>query len=73
VTKTISLSDETYNCLKKIKRKPESFSDVIMRLIGNKGGLTEILNLYPELKEGNDLEVVVEEYEKEFNTKQEKI
>jgi len=44
-----------------------------MRLIGNKGGLTEILNLYPELKEGNDLEVVVEEYEKEFNTKQEKI
>ncbi|GBC74601.1 hypothetical protein HRbin05_00645 [archaeon HR05] len=33
MTKVISLSDEAYQALKKIKGKDESFSDVILRLI----------------------------------------
>ena len=33
MTKVISLSDEAYAALKKIKRKEESFSEVILRLI----------------------------------------
>ena len=60
MVKTISLSDEAYNLLKSIKRKDESFSDVIKRLIGSKGNLTEILDLYPELKDSEDFEMFVE-------------
>ncbi|MCS6767610.1 MAG: antitoxin VapB family protein [Candidatus Nitrosocaldus sp.] len=35
MTKVISLSDEAYKALKRIKGKDESFSDVILRLIGS--------------------------------------
>nr|MDO8082646.1 antitoxin VapB family protein [Candidatus Freyarchaeota archaeon] len=49
MTKTISLSDEAYELLKSIKRNDESFSDVIKRLVGKKGKLIDILDLYPEL------------------------
>ncbi len=67
MTKTISLSEKAYNLLKRIKSKKESFSDVIIRIIGKKGGLSEILDLYPELKEENELETVIDEFEKEFD------
>ena len=43
MVKTISLSDEAYNLLKSIKRKNESFSDVIKRLVGCKGRLSDCL------------------------------
>jgi len=33
MTKVISLSDEAYAALKRIKREGESFSDVIMRIV----------------------------------------
>lgn len=33
LTRVISLSEEAYEALKKLKRNDESFSDVIMRLI----------------------------------------
>jgi predicted CopG family antitoxin len=49
MTKTISLSDEAYELLKSIKRNDESFSDVIKRLVGKKGKLIDVLDLYPEL------------------------
>ncbi|BAJ50416.1 hypothetical protein CSUB_C0556 [Candidatus Caldarchaeum subterraneum] len=34
MTKVISLSDEAYAALKRIKREGESFSDVVLRLVG---------------------------------------
>lgn len=73
MTKTISLSDDAYNLLKRIKRKNESFSDVIKRIIGSKGNLMEIIDLYPELEGESELKTIVEEIEEEFNKKQEKI
>lgn len=73
MTKTISLSDDAYNILKRIKRKNESFSDVIKRIIGSKGNLMEIIDLYPELEGESELKTIVEEIEEEFNKKQEKI
>jgi len=69
MVKTISLSDEAYNLLKSIKRKDESFSDVIKRLIGNKGNLTEILDLYPELRDSEDFEKAVEDARKNISDK----
>ncbi len=56
MTKTISLSDEAYNLLKSVKRKNESFSDVIKRLVGSKGRLIDALEMYPELAESEDYE-----------------
>ena len=59
MTKTISLSDEAYELLKKVKRDNESFSDVIKRLVGRKGELSEILDMYPELKNVEEYEIAV--------------
>jgi predicted CopG family antitoxin len=61
MTKTISLSDEAYSLLRSVKRRDESFSDVIKRLIGNKGRLSEVLFIYPELKDVEEFEAAVEE------------
>jgi predicted CopG family antitoxin len=69
MAKTISLSDEAYNLLKSIKRRDESFSDVIKRLIGNKGNLSELLDLYPELKDSEDFEVAVEKAKKSIDNR----
>lgn len=53
MTKTISLSEDAYNTLKKLKLQGESFSDTILRLIKTKARLSDILPLYPELQ-GNE-------------------
>jgi predicted CopG family antitoxin len=65
MTKTISLSDEAYELLKSIKRNDESFSDVIKRLVGKKGKLIDILNLYPELSNIQEYGKAVAEIRKE--------
>jgi len=67
MTKTISLSDEAYNLLKSVKRKEESFSDVIKRLLGKKGRLSEVLFMYPELKNAEEFEIAVEEVKEKIN------
>ena len=66
MTKNITLSEEAYSVLRRIKRKNESFSDVIIRIIGNKGGLSEILDQYPELKDNTELETIINSFEKDF-------
>ncbi len=38
MTKVISLSEKAYGTLKKLKRPNESFSDVVMRIAGQKHG-----------------------------------
>ena len=43
LAKTIAVSNEVYEVLKKIKLPGESFSDVIMRLIKRRGSLLDIV------------------------------
>jgi len=43
LAKTIAVSNEVYELLKKIKLPGESFSDVIMRLIKRRGSLLDIV------------------------------
>ncbi len=64
MTKTISLSDEAYDLLKKRKMGKESFSDAIKRL-AVKGKLSEVLDLYPEITD--------KEYEKSAKDLRKKI
>lgn len=49
MTKTISLSDDAYCLLKKHKRRGESFSDAVRRLVASRSTLEDLLDLYPEL------------------------
>ncbi|MGQ9721550.1 MAG: antitoxin VapB family protein [Candidatus Jordarchaeum sp.] len=67
MTKTISLSDEAYKLLKSIKRNDESFSDVIKRLVGKKGKLIDVLDLYPELSDVREYEEAVGAIRKEMD------
>ncbi len=67
MAKTISLSDEAYNLLKSVKRKDESFSDVIKRLIGGRGNLIDVIDLYPELAGEKELETSVDMMRKDFD------
>lgn len=69
MTKTISLSDSAYELLKKVKRSNESFSEVITRLVGKKGKLTDIVDLYPELtgSSSEEYEESVKEMRKEVD------
>ncbi|MDI6640320.1 MAG: antitoxin VapB family protein [Methanocellales archaeon] len=64
MTKTISLSDEAYDLLKKMKLGKESFSDTIKKL-AERGKLSEVLDLYPEIKD--------EEYEESVKELRKKI
>ncbi|MBS7248007.1 MAG: antitoxin VapB family protein [Candidatus Jordarchaeales archaeon] len=73
MTRTISLSDEAYNLLKSIKRKNESFSDVIKRLVGNKGRLIEALEIYPELAESEEFEKSVKNLREKMDEEAERV
>jgi predicted CopG family antitoxin len=67
MTKTISLSDEAYHLLKKVKGENESFSEVIKKLVGRKGKLSEVLDMYPELKNAEEYEIAVYELREEMD------
>jgi len=56
MTKVISLSDEAYRALKKLKREGESFSDVVLRLI--RGLETRPLTDFSGRWVGDDIEEV---------------
>ncbi len=43
--KTLTISEEAYNALKRLKRKGESFSDVIIRITRNFGLLEYVEGL----------------------------
>ena len=66
VTKTISLTDETYNSLKNMKLKGKKLFDTIKRL-KRKGKLTESLDLYPELENTDEFEEAILENRKALN------
>lgn len=61
-TKTVSLSDDAYERLKKMKRKNESFSDVVRRITGK----TSLRNHHGILskKAGKEIEETIEERRK---------
>ena len=56
MTKVISLSEEAYKILKKLKKSEESFSDVIIRII--KGSEVKPLTEYAGKWVGNDIDEI---------------
>ena len=62
-TKTISLEEEAYERLKRLKRKGESFTDLVNRLTG-KRSLLELSGTISE-EEASDLRMSVENASKE--------
>lgn len=58
-TKTISLDEEAYECLKAHKREGESFSEVVKRIAGERSW-TEVAGILSE-EEADQLEGVIEE------------
>ncbi len=56
-TKTISLMEDAYLCLLRLKRTNESFSDVVFRL-ASKPRITELAGLLTE-KEADEMETEV--------------
>ncbi len=45
MTKAVQLSDEAYARLKTLKRDDESFSDVVLRIVGRGGSLRDLGDL----------------------------
>lgn len=56
MTKVISLSERAYGTLKKLKRPNESFSDVILRMVGREGKVS--LLEFAGTWKGGDIEAV---------------
>ena len=57
MTKVISLSDEAYDELKKLKKGDESFSDVVIKVVRKeKKPLTDFFGKWPEPKELDRIE-----------------
>lgn len=48
-TRTLSITEQAYRALKAQKREGESFTDVILRLTGNKGSARRLLEAMEEL------------------------
>ena len=53
--RTITISDEAYRALSKLKRAKESFTDVILRLASGRGSATNVLNYIERLPPSEEL------------------
>ena len=53
--RTITISDEAYRALSKLKRAKESFTDVILRLASGRGRATNVLNYIERLPPSEEL------------------
>jgi len=61
MTRVISLSDEAYEELRKLKKDRESFSDVVIKITSKeKKPLTDFFGKWPEPKELNRIEKELE-------------
>lgn len=49
VSKNISITEEVYNLLSKVKLEDESFSDAITRLVRSRGKLSECAGLWKDM------------------------
>lgn len=63
-SRTLTITDEAYKALKAQKKDSESFTDVILRLTGNKGSARKLLEMMDEMH-SPDLADRVEEATKE--------
>jgi len=69
--KNISLRDEVYEELSRLKREGESFSDVIMRLLRkNKERSLEILRRYAGKLRDSDIEEIIMENRRRFRVRE---
>lgn len=68
--KNVSLRDEVYEELSRLKREGESFSDVILRLLRkNRDRSLEILRRYAGKLKDSDIEEIVMEERARFRVK----
>jgi len=69
--KNISLRDEVYEELSRLKREGESFSDVIMRLLrNNRERSLELLRRYAGKLRGSDIEEMIMEERRKFRVRE---
>lgn len=64
-TRSLTIKEEAYRALKARKKEGESFTDVILRLTGNKGSAKRLLEMMDELH-SPELASRVEEASKDF-------
>jgi predicted CopG family antitoxin len=58
--RTITISDEAYRELSKLKRERESFTDVVLRLASGRGSAKALVGYLEELPRAEDLAESVE-------------
>jgi predicted CopG family antitoxin len=71
-TRTLSITEEAYRALKAKKKEGESFTDVILRLTGNKGSARRLLEMMDELHSpelAGRVEQASKEFRKNFKTR----
>ena len=71
-TRTLSITEEAYRALKAKKKEGESFTDVILRLTGNKGSARRLLEMMDELHSpelADRVEQASREFRKGFKTR----
>ena len=69
MTKTISLSEEAYEVLRRHKLEAESFSDTVLRLTRQGGKLSEVIGLHPELRGKTGLARAVRENRRRLDSR----
>ncbi len=65
-TKNISLSEDAYEKLKKLKEEGESFSDVVRKISESYSNITKFSGAFPEIAEVKDQ---LKKERKEFTTR----
>lgn len=65
-TKNISLSEDAYEKLKRLKEEGESFSDVVRKVSESYSNITEFSGKFPEIAEVKD---ELKKERKEFSTR----
>lgn len=69
MTKTIRLSDEAYETLRRHKLANESFSETVLRLARLRGRLSEVIGLHPQLRGKTELARIVRENRRRLDAK----
>jgi len=69
MTKTISLSEEAYEVLRRHKLGAESFSDTVLRLTRQGGKLSEVIGLHPARRRKTGLAGAVRETRRRLDSR----
>ena len=67
-TKTITIMDDVYELLARNKRKDESFSEELRRIVPKKGNIMECAGLWADMsdKEAEDMKKTINDFGKRF-------